>query len=204
MTMDTSRTHALLSHLLEGMTPEEQQKALIAFSSMAQGDINSFPVQLALFVKGAAIEMQEAGKVIHEGHKELKNTIETGSDLILKEFVTGIELQKKVQAALTKNLEDVIPRVEKINKEILEIPTSIEELKKLALSCEKKAAAAESASRSMNEKWFLLIVFFVLGAAVSKWSRMRYGTDFDWQIPGIAFFAGVVVTFGFIKLIQDR
>ena len=200
--MDTSRTHALLSHLLEGMTSEEQQKAFLAFSSMAQGDINSFPVQLALFVKGAATEMQEAGKVIHEGHKELKNTIEVGSDLILKEFVNGIDLQKKAQASLTKNLEDVVPQVEKINKEMSEIPTAIEEFKKLALSCEKKAAAAAAASSSMNGKWFLLIIFFVLGAAVSKWSRMRYG--FDWQIPGIAFFAGVVVTFGFIKLIQDR
>ena len=86
--MDTARTHALLSHLLEGMTSEEQQKALVAFSSMAQGDINSFPVQLALFVKGAANEMQEAGKAIHEGNKELKNTIEAGSDLILKEALS--------------------------------------------------------------------------------------------------------------------
>lgn len=200
--MDTARTHALLSHLLEGMTPEEQQKALVAFSSMAQGDINSFPVQLALFVKGAANEMQEAGKAIHEGRKELKNTIEAGSDLILKEFVNGIELQKKAQASLTKNLEDVVPQVEKINKEMSEIPTSIEELKKLALSCEEKAEAAAVAADSMNGKWFLLIIAFVLGAAISKWSLVRYG--FDWEIPGIAFVAGVVVAFGFIKLIQDR
>lgn len=200
--MDTARTHALLSHLLEGMTPEEQQKALVAFSSMAQGDINSFPVQLALFVKGAASEMQEAGKAIHEGQKELKNTIEAGSDLILKEFVNGIELQKKAQASLTKNLEDVVPQVEKINKEMSEIPTSIEELKKLALSCEEKAEAAAVAADSMNGKWVLLIIAFVLGAAISKWSLVRYG--FDWEIPGIAFVAGVVVAFGFIKLIQDR
>ena len=201
--MDATRTHSLLSHLLEGMTPEDQQKAIIAFSSMAQGDINSFPVQLALFVKGAATEMQEAGKTIHEGGKELKNTIESGRELILNEFVNGINLQKKAQIALIKKLEDVIPHVEKINKEMSAIPMSIEELKNLALSCEKKAAAAAAASRSMEGKWFLLIIAFVLGAAISKWSRMRYGVDFDWEIPGVAFVAGVILTFGFIKLIQD-
>jgi hypothetical protein len=184
------------------MTPEEQQKALVAFSSMAQGDINSFPVQLALFVKGAATEMQEAGKVIHEGHQELKNTIKDGSNLILKEFVNGIDLQKKAQMTLTKHLENVIPQVEKINKEMSEIPTSIEEFKQLALSCERKAKAAATAADSMNGKWFLLIIVFMLGAAISKWSEMRYG--FDWQIPGAAFIAGVFMTFVLIKIIQDR
>jgi len=158
--MDDTRQHALLSYILEGMSPEEQQKALVAFSSMAQGDPNTLPVQLALFMKGAAKAMQEAGDRIASVKEEAPKLIEG-------EFAKGLLKQEELQRSLSEGLGKFLPQVEKINKGMENVPFALKQLSICAAKAEIAAGEAqEEASRmrgNLGRFALLLMVAVVVG-----------------------------------------
>ena len=200
--MDATRQHALLSYILEGMSPEEQQKALVAFSSLAQGDPNTLPVQLALFMKGAAKAMQEAGVVITSEQKEAPALIE-------ESFARGLIKQEELQRSLSDGLGKFLPQVEKINSEMATVPDSIQTLKKHAERAETAATEALSTARGMSGKILgfstilMLAVIFSLAAGVfideglRHWIGTRSFFDNLEPLPwlGAGFLMGCIVMF---------
>ncbi len=163
--MDATRQHALLSYILEGMSPEDQQKAIVTFSHMAQGNPNSLPVQLALFVKGATGAMQEAGEVV-----------KTAPSLIEASFAKGIDHHEKIQKTLTDGLGKFLPQVEIINKEMAAVPSAIQELRNYA-------SYASSAAERMDRRMMRLsgVIFLggllavVLGVLIDEGLRYYFG-----------------------------
>ena len=161
--MDDARKHALLSYILEGMSPEEGQRALVALSSMAQGDPNTLPVQLALFMKGAAKAMQEAGDRIASVKEEAPKLIE-------ESFAKGLLKQEELQHALTGDIGKFLPQVEKINKGMENVPFALKQLSVCAAKAEIAAGEAKEEASQMRGNLgrfaILLIVAVVVGVVL--------------------------------------
>jgi hypothetical protein len=183
--MDATRQHALLSYILEGMSPEEQQKALVAFSSMAQGDPNTLPVQLALFVKGATKAMLEAGDRISSLKEEAPKLIE-------EEFAKGLLKHEELQRTLTEGLGKFLPQVEKINKGMENVPFALKQLSVCAAKAEIAAGEAASTAQRMDGKILKFSSILIVSMAVAVVVGVFLDEGLRYYFGGRSFFQDYV------------
>lgn len=175
--MEATRQHALLSYILEGLTPEEQQRALVAFASVAQGDPNTLPVQLALFMKGVLRSLEVAAKSLRETGDEKSEEVQKQHEKALREVQRQLYAAEGFSKELGEELKAVTLTLQRISQDLKSLPASIEAMKRyqedISFRSKKTIEAIEVSQKKSNQMGFIVmlsaVIAFTLGILLDEW-----------------------------------